>query len=374
MKPFFWAKVAASCLCLLAFRPSPCDSFRPQSRWVSSPLELRKTGSSLQIKTTRQQQQQQQQQQHPSSLLQAKWDGDDLRWVRRFGRRIQRGRNTTPVKTTLIALNISVFLYQIITTVHFIRRNNPSYWPKYALPIIFDTLIGASAQGPLTRDFAFSNMLSRRQPHRYLSSGFLHGGILHLLLNMDSFRRQPSWLETGLGRPIYLTAFLFSIAAGNIGHLISSADPFDRMVCLGSSGGVCGLYGLMYVSLLKMGNGRAATQIAKGMAFVLLTGAFITNVSNAAHATGFLGGAMIGILFGPNYRKSYSMRRKNSVEYDPFTPAYRQVMGFGVTPTERGLIPIQLLWGAAALALAFNPKFRAIPGMLLQGVLHPGSL
>jgi hypothetical protein len=124
-----------------------------------------------------------------------------------------------------------------------------------------------------------------------------------------------------------------------------------------------------------MGNSRAAGRIAKGMAITFAMGLFMDGVSTASHVGGFLGGLATAILCGPSYSKNYSMRRKNSAEYDPTPRDYRQVMGFGVMPTERGMIPLPLLWGALAVLFAVaKPKFRAMPAMMLQGFLFPGSL
>ena len=305
------------------------------------------------------------------------WEGDDIRWSSRLRRRLrqQNDGRSTPAKTTLIALNLFFFLYQTITTVNFIRRGHPDYWPRYAIPMITDAVVGSTIHGPLTLDFAFSNSLSKNQPHRFLTSGFLHGGIIHLLVNLDTLRRQPAWLETGLGIPLYITAFLISIVTGNIGHMKGAHDPFDRTLCLGASGGICGSYGLMYASLVRMGNSRAASQVLKGILVLLVMGLFVDNISTAAHVGGFLGGLLVGLLCGPAYQKNYSMRRKNSVEYDPSPRDFRQAMGFGVMPTARGLVPLPLLWGGLALLWATaKPKFRAIPGMMLKGFLFPGSL
>jgi membrane associated rhomboid family serine protease len=314
----------------------------------------------------------------PVSLRMQGWEGDDLRWSTKLRRRLRQQRmdgDATPIKTSLLVLNVLLFVYQSITTVNYIRRGHPAYWPGYAIPMIADAVVGSAVNGPLTADFAFSNALSQTQPHRFLTSGFLHGGIVHLLFNMDAFRRQPSWLETGLKGPLYLTAFLISIVTGNLGHMFLSNNPLDRVLCLGSSSGIFGLYGLMYAALVKMGNKGAASRVAKGMAILLVMGLFLENVSTAAHVGGFLGGLCIGILCGPSYRKNYSLRRKNSVEYDPTPRDYRQAMGYGVMPTDRGILPLPLLWFIlAVLFAAAKPKFRAMPAMVLKGLLVPGSL
>jgi len=110
------------------------------------------------------------------------------------------------------------------------------------------------------------------------------------------------------------------------------------------------------------------------MGTIFLFGLVFASVSNAAHFGGFLGGILIGILCAPTYRKSYSMRRKWSVDVDYSTKDYRQAMGFGVKPTAAGLIPLPLLWAAILLFLSTRAKFRAVPSLLLQGLLRPGSL
>ena len=307
-----------------------------------------------------------------------KWEGDDLRWStrlrRRLGRRSSRGVDT-PAKTALIFMNILLFVYQTVTTVNSLRRNHPSYWPRHAAGMITDTVVGSAILGPLCLDFGFSNFLSRNQPHRYLTSGFFHSGLLHLLINMDTLRRQASWLETGLGVPLYFTTFLMSIVAGNAGHFIGANDPFDRTMCLGSSGGICGLYGLMYVSLIKMGNKGAAGRIARGMATMIVASFFIENMSIASNFGGFLGGVIMATLFSPSYKSNYSLRRKNSIEYDPAPRDFRQAMGFGVMPTERGMLPLSVLWlSLVVICTLAAPSFRSIPALVIKGFLFPGSL
>lgn len=305
------------------------------------------------------------------------WEGDDLRWSRRLQRRMQRqyGRGEgTPAKNTLMVLCTLMFLYQTIVTVDFMKRGHPSYWPKYALSMIGDALVGSSIRGPLTSDFGFSSILARNQPHRFLTSGFVHGGILPLAVNIDALRRQPSWLETGLDVPLYLTAFFVAIVTGNLGHFYWANDPYSSIMALGASGGICGLYGLMYASLLKMRNSRSASRIAKGMGILLASGLLFDTISNASHAGGFLGGMVVAVLCGPRYGKSYSLRRKNSIADDPFPRDYRQAMGFGVMP-KRGMVPLVVVWGVlGALFIVAKPKVRAIPSLVLKGFLYPGSL
>lgn len=299
------------------------------------------------------------------------WEGDDIRLIQRLRRRFSAGALRTPARNALVILNIIVFSYQVINSVNYVRKKHPAYWPSEALVIIWDVLLGASINGPLTMDFVHSDFLSRRQPHRYLTAGFLHGGLIHLLVNIDSLLRTPPWLETGLGWFLFVTTFLVGIISGNIWHVLST---LDHSFCLGASGGICGLYGFMFVALIKMGNTQQGWRVVKSMTLLLLFGFIFANMSNAAHIGGFLGGVLMGLLCCPSYRKSYSLTRKNSLEVDLADREYRLAMGFGKVPSKRGLIPISMIWISAFIALASNPLCRRIPMQIYQGILHPGSL
>ena len=298
------------------------------------------------------------------------WEGDDIRWIPKVKRRfLSRSGDRTPAKAVLLFLNLAFFSYQVVNSVDFLRRKHPAYWPAEAIEMIYDVLLGTSIAGPFTMDFVHHSALSRWQPHRYLTAGFLHGSLIHLLINMHSLRQVPNWLETGLGRPLFVTAFLVGIVSGNMWHSLST---LDNSMCLGASGGICALYGLMFTALIKMGNIHMGTRVLKSMAVLLLFGFVLDNVSNAAHIGGFLGGIAIGILCGPTYRKSYSLSRRNSLEVDLADREYRLAMGFGKVPSRRGLVPVSLLWALAIVFLVSDPLYRRIPMQIYRGIVQPG--
>lgn len=308
--------------------------------------------------------------QHQHQLRAHQWEGDDIRWIPKLRRRFSAySKALTPAKTILVSLNIIFFFYQVVNSVNYLRRKHPAYWPGRALAMIGDVLLGTSILGPFTLDFVHHAALSRWQPHRYLTAGFLHGSLMHLLVNMNSLRQTPSWLETGLGWPVFVTTFLVGIITGNIWH---SWSTLDNSMCLGASGGICSLYGLMFVSLIKMGNSAMGTRVLKSMGVLLLLGFMFPNVSNAAHIGGFLGGIAMGVLVCPSYRKSYSLSRKNSLEVDFADREYRVAMGFGKVPSRRGLVPVSLLLAVALVVLATNPLLRGIPLQIIRGIFQPG--
>ncbi len=313
-------------------------------------------------------------------LRMREWDGDDIRWTSRLRRKLSRRRllldlsDRSPTKTALIGLQILLYMYQIVTTITMVRRKFPSYWPEHAMEMIVDSIWGSAVvNGPLTNTFGFSAAF-RKVPHRYLTSGLFHSGLPHLLVNLGVMSNQASWLATGLGGPLYGTTFLGSIIAGNMAHALNSPDKlFDVGMVLGSSAGIAGLFGLMFVSVTRIArvnptNGGASSgQIFRGMAILIGLGLWMDNVSVAMTIGGFFGGILVAILCGPRYDTDYAMRRKNSAGYDPQNVDYRRVMGFGIMPT-RGRIPLNILWTALLCIAMSNPGVRSAPLAIVRGL------
>ncbi|KAL7527127.1 hypothetical protein ACHAWF_002046 [Thalassiosira exigua] len=237
--------------------------------------------------------------------------------------------------------------------------------------------IAAHSMGPFFLDYAHQPYpLSHYQKHRYLSGGFLHGSLLHLGMNMRALLSLPSWLENGLGKCVYLSAYLVAIVTGNIAHTLSSmSGRAAGSLCIGASGGICGLYGLMLASLMKMGNIDAVYSVAKQMVWLLAFGFLVPNVSNAGHVGGFLGGWVVGYLFGPGYERSYSLNRSGGLSRDSADWQFRQMMGPGIYPnSEASILPLKYLWVGIGVALLARPDLRLIPIALLRGILEPGAL
>jgi len=246
--------------------------------------------------------------------------------------------------------------------------------PGSPLPRYGQALIVASSVGPFTMDFVHQMLLSRFQPHRFVTAGFLHGSLLHLLFNMRYLWTTPKWLEEGLGWPLYFSTYLVSIVAGNLAHsYVNSSGASAIILSLGASGGICGLQGLSWIALRRMGNKSASSSVFTNMIWLILFGAMTEGISNAGHIGGFIGGALIGWLFGPQYGSSYAMKRKWSTAVDTETQEYRSMMGFGLEP-QRGKLKLWYLWAFAAIAFLGIPELRSIPLCVWLGFTRPGSL
>jgi membrane associated rhomboid family serine protease len=231
-------------------------------------------------------------------------------------------------RNLLVLMNIMAFAYQLATAVYYLPGfnrvlassvagdaistsiSNTLKWTRS--DVIFRALasagvaiysvrgIAAHSLGPFFIDFAHQPYpLSHFQRHRYITSGFLHGSLVHLGMNLRALFSLPRWLENGIGRGVYLSSYLVAIVTGNIAHTFSTLGELpgrrSSSLAIGASGGICGLYGLMFVSLCKMNNSSAAQYVFKQMLWLVAFGYLVPNISNAAHAAhigGFLGGAL----------------------------------------------------------------------------------
>lgn len=129
-------------------------------------------------------------------------------------------------------------------------------------------------------------------PWTFLTAGFLHGGILHLLLNMYALWAVGQYLERTVGHWRYAAIYLTSVLGGHTAVLLLT-DALSQSWfggTLGASGGVFGLFAAMFVVNRRMG-GQVA-QIAVLIVLNLVITFTIPNISWQGH----LGGLAIGAL------------------------------------------------------------------------------
>lgn len=139
--------------------------------------------------------------------------------------------------------------------------------------------------------------------YRLFTSLFLHGNIIHLLSNMYALYIIGNQIETFLGKWKYLVIYLFS---GLTASLLSCISPF---LSLGSSGAIFGLLGALlvfgYYYRLYFGNVILKETIPV-VIVNLLIGFSFTNINNAAHIGGLIGGTFITIALGVNHKQEKS--------------------------------------------------------------------
>jgi membrane associated rhomboid family serine protease len=137
---------------------------------------------------------------------------------------------------------------------------------------------------------------------RMVTSMFLHGGYLHLALNMYSLYYVGSILEIQIGRWQFLLLYLGSGMAGSAGALLWS--PYVPTV--GASGAIFGILGALFI-LERRGSIATGGQIAGLIVLNLVfTFALSSYISVGAHVGGLIGGVVLMWLFH-QFRRTQSL-------------------------------------------------------------------
>ena len=131
---------------------------------------------------------------------------------------------------------------------------------------------------------------------RLVSSMFLHGGVMHLLLNCFGLFVASLFIEPAIGKSRFLTVYMISGIFGSLASILW----YENTVSVGASGAIFGLFGATLGLLLTNAFPEETKSdvfktigIYVGINLVLgLTG----GVDNAAHLGGLISGLFTGIL------------------------------------------------------------------------------
>lgn len=106
--------------------------------------------------------------------------------------------------------------------------------------------------GVVPAEFTDASLRSRAAPRQYMalvSSMFLHGGILHVLLNLWSLWIFGDNVEDHMGRGKFLLFYLVCGVAASAVHILM--HPESTLPAIGASGAISGVMGA-YVLLFPM--------------------------------------------------------------------------------------------------------------------------
>jgi len=136
--------------------------------------------------------------------------------------------------------------------------------------------------------------------YRLLTSAFLHGGIVHLLLNMYALYLFGPQLEAALGRLRFVVLYVVSALGGSA---LSYAFASPVQPSLGASGAVFGLLGAYLVINRRLG--RNNTPVLMLLAINLVYGFLVPNIDWRAHLGGLVTGALVAgaIAYAPVKRR-----------------------------------------------------------------------
>ena len=127
---------------------------------------------------------------------------------------------------------------------------------------------------------------------RLLSTGFLHDGLFHILVNMVSLYWVGTVLEPAIGSVNFTAVYLVSLLAGSFGALLFT--PGSPSV--GASGAIFGIFG----ALIVVAHRRGIPIWQSGLGFVLVLNLIISvtfrGISIGAHIGGLIAGLIAGWL------------------------------------------------------------------------------
>ena len=142
------------------------------------------------------------------------------------------------------------------------------------------------------------------QVWRLVSYMFLHGSIIHILVNMYSLVALGNQIETFFGKAKFLIIYFIS---GIAGGLLSAAA--GGVTSVGASGAIFGLLGsMLYFGFhYRAYFGQAVKlQILPVIAINLAIGFMMPNIDNWCHIGGLVGGFLITMALGVNGKSKKS--------------------------------------------------------------------
>ena len=162
------------------------------------------------------------------------------------------------------------------------------------------SFLGVNPFNPRTEDLvkfgALTNDVANGEIWRFISAMFLHGGLMHLIMNMIVLGFVGLFAENSFGRMKFLIIyFVTGILAG-----ISSLLWHQNLIGVGASGAIFGLIGAVAMAIFlsnKLKESKTILLLIFGYVIFNLLMGFVTNSDNVAHISGFLTGAFLGIIF-----------------------------------------------------------------------------
>lgn len=197
------------------------------------------------------------------------------------------------------------------------RERRPPTWLTTALIVvnvaIFATMValGSGVQRTSVEMLdawgANSGMrVAEGQWWRLLTCAFLHGGILHVAVNMYSLHVVGRPVETFFGRGPYLAIYVLSALFASMASLLWTPGAFS----VGASGAIFGVFGA--IAAFFVANRRRmppemfrSQMMRMSMVVVLnlLIGFSIPNIDQAAHVGGLVSGFLIALTIVRGFRR-----------------------------------------------------------------------
>jgi membrane associated rhomboid family serine protease len=159
-------------------------------------------------------------------------------------------------------------------------------------------LSGASASGGsfggstvISEGALFGPSVANGEVYRLVTSGFLHAGLFHLLVNMYSLWILGTLLEPAVGRLRFVLIYFVSMLAGSFGALLLSPEK----VTVGASGAIFGLMGAAVVVMRNRGIDPMQSGLPLWIGINLVFSVAVPGISIGGHIGGLIGGGLAAI-------------------------------------------------------------------------------
>lgn len=141
-----------------------------------------------------------------------------------------------------------------------------------------------------------NELISSGEYYRLVTCMFLHGGIIHVALNMYALNALGPLVESVYGKIRYVFIYFFAGIVSSMFSYIFSTD-----ISVGASGAIFGLLGAALIFAVRMKN-RVGKDFMFNIISVivvnLILGFSMPNIDNFGHLGGLLGGAVISYFVG----------------------------------------------------------------------------
>ena len=195
--------------------------------------------------------------------------------------RLANSRILTPATYSLIGANVLVFVWMVLL--------NP------------DTLSASITQQHA--DLALNRTIVHytHEWYRFVTSGFIHFGIIHVMFNMILLIQLGNLIEREIGSWRFTLIFFASLLGGSFGVLLM--DGTSIQFTGGASGAVFGLLGAAAVGLHRRGVNVFTTGIGMTLLLNIVFTLSISGVSVGGHFGGVIAGAICGwFVLAPPWR------------------------------------------------------------------------
>ncbi|NUT31602.1 MAG: rhomboid family intramembrane serine protease [Hamadaea sp.] len=146
----------------------------------------------------------------------------------------------------------------------------------------------------------YYNVIAEGESYRFLTSMFLHSGLLHLALNMWALWVVGRVIEQALGPARFLALYLVSGLGGGLAIYLFTG-PY---LTVGASGAIFGLFAALFILLRRVG--RDASSLLSIIVINVVFTFVVPGISIAGHLGGLVTGAIaaLGLAYAPQKNRT----------------------------------------------------------------------